>query len=75
MHAGKLQVNGKLCMEPYVEDPGDLEILPGKIPANSFAVIGDRRSGTIVALVNRSRIVGKVVYAKLPRVRSVSIAA
>ena len=65
MHAGKLQVNGRLCLEPYVEDPANLEILPGKIPANSFAVIGDRRSGTIVAVVNRRRILGKVVCAKL----------
>ncbi len=61
LHAGKLQVNGRLCLEPYLEDPSDLEILPGKIPANRFAVIGDKRLGTIIALVNRTRIVGKVV--------------
>ncbi len=60
LYAGKLQVNGRLCSEPYLEDPGDLEILPGKIPADSFAVTGDKRSATIIALVNRKRIVGKV---------------
>ena len=74
MHAGKLQVNGRLCLEPYLDDPGDLEILPGRIPANACAVIGDGRSGTIVAVVNRRRIVGKVVCAKSPRSRSFSTA-
>jgi signal peptidase I len=61
LHAGKLLVDGRLYLEPYVKDPGDLEILPGRIPANSFAVIGDRRSGTIIAIVNQRRVVGKVV--------------
>ncbi len=75
VHAGKLRVNGTLCLEPYVGDPGDLELLPGKIPANSFAVIGDRRSGTIVAVVNRRRIVGKVVCGKAPAVGNPSISA
>ncbi len=61
MHDGKLQVDGKACLEPYLEDPGDLEILSGRVPANSFAVIGDRRSSTIFALVDRKRIVGKMI--------------
>jgi hypothetical protein len=74
MHAGRLRVNGRLCSEPYLEDPGDLEILPGKIPANSYALIGDKRPGTVVAMVNRRRIMGKVVCRKAPRARSLSTA-
>ena len=56
---GKLYVNGRLVLEPYADHPGEVEIAPGKIPANSFGVIGDNRLGTIVAVVNRGRIVGE----------------
>ena len=61
LKAGRLFVNGRVVLEPYLETPGDVEMAPGKIPVNSFGVIGDNRSGTAVALVNRSRIVGALV--------------
>jgi hypothetical protein len=57
---GKLYVNGALMLEPYVEFPGQLEIAPGRIPPNSFGVIGDNRAGTVIALANRERIVGRL---------------
>ncbi len=61
LHDGNLYVNGRLFPEPYVARPGQLEVAPGKIPASSFVVIGDNRSGTAVAVINRKRIVGKLM--------------
>lgn len=58
---GKLYVNGTLVFEPYVQGVGNLEVVPSRIPADAFCVIGDNRSGTSVAVVNRLRVVGKVV--------------
>jgi signal peptidase I len=72
LRAGKLQVDSKPWFEPYLEDPGDLEILPGRISADTYAVIGDKRSDTVLAVVSRRRIVGKVVCANLPRALSFS---
>ncbi len=69
LRKGKLYVGGRRVQEPYVVHRAPLEVAPGKIPANSFAIIGDNRPGTILAVVNRERIVGKLLWVNSPRFR------
>ena len=69
LHDGRLYVNGKVHAERYLDQPGELEIAGGKIPANSFAVAGDNRARTIVAIVHRKRIAGKLI-CRLARTES-----
>jgi len=63
---GRLYVNGRLMPEPYVELPDHFELASGKIPSNCYGVIGDNRCGTVVAVVGRQRIVGKLMCAGQP---------
>lgn len=57
-----LFVNGRLTPEPYLQNPKVLEVAPGTIPADAFGVVGDNRSDTVVAVVSKSRIVGKLTF-------------
>jgi signal peptidase I len=58
---GKLYIDGRFFPEPYVKHTGHMEIAAGQIPSDSFAVVGDNRLDTVVAVVKRWRIVGKLM--------------
>jgi signal peptidase I len=62
VHDGVFYVNGVPLAEPYVKFP-DLrkEVAPGRIDPGCFLVAGDNRSHTLFAVVNRARVVGRVV--------------
>jgi len=66
LRGGRLYVNGRLMPEPYVELPDHLELAPGKIPSNCYGVIGDNRRGTVVAVVGKQRIIGKLMCGGRP---------
>ena len=55
-------VNGKTLPEPYVAFRDYWNIEPGKIDPGQFVVSGDNRSLTLVAVVAKERIVGRLVY-------------
>lgn len=58
---GIFQVNGVPLAEPYVGLRHWWSIAPGRLDAESYVVAGDNRSETLVAVVHRSRIVGRLV--------------
>ena len=59
---GIFLINGQVLSEPYVHFQGHLNIGPGRIGADQFVVAGDNRSKTLIAIVARERIVGRLVY-------------
>ncbi len=58
---GRFYVNGCLLTEDYVALHDHWDIASGKMAANHFAVAGDNRSQTLVAVIARERIVGRLV--------------
>ncbi len=58
---GALTVNGRLLPEPYVQFKGRDHVAPGILGHENYLIIGDNRSGTALAVVNRRRIVGALV--------------
>jgi signal peptidase I len=69
VHDGVLWVDGAPLAEPYVEfsDPWK-QVREGTIEPGCFLVAGDNRSASVMALVGRSRIVGRLVtFASQPR--------
>jgi signal peptidase I len=62
MHDGKLYVNGAPVTEPYVQVQDVNTIAPGQLGPDRFLVAGDNRPQTIIAVVNRDRIVGRVLH-------------
>jgi signal peptidase I len=61
MHDGIFYVNGAPLTEPYVQFKDESNIAPGLLGPDRFLVAGDNRSKTIIAVVNRDRIVGRVL--------------
>ena len=61
MHDGIFYVNGAPLTEPYVQFKDESNIAPGQLGSDRFLVAGDNRSGTIIAVVNRERIMGRLV--------------
>jgi len=62
---GTLYVNGSPLHEPYVKFNKHWTIAPGKISAGRFVVVGDNRPHTLVAVVSRERIVGRLIRARV----------
>jgi signal peptidase I len=60
--AGVFYVNGRPLAEPYVRFRGNDTITAGRLGTNSFLVAGDNRTDSILAVVNRERIVGLLVF-------------
>jgi signal peptidase I len=59
---GVFYVNGWPLSEPYVQSRNSDSIGPGRLGPNRFLVAGDNRRESIVAVVNRERIVGPLVW-------------
>jgi signal peptidase I len=58
---GRFYVQGVPLSEPYVQIHGAPEITAGRPGADCFVVAGDNRAETLVAVVRRSRIIGRLV--------------
>jgi signal peptidase I len=56
---GMLYINGSPLREPYAINR-HWNVATGKLDVNSFLVVGDNRFQTIVAVVSRERIVGRL---------------
>jgi signal peptidase I len=69
---GMFYVNGAPVAEPYVQFHDVSTIAPGQLGPDRFVVAGDNRSKTIIAVVNRDRIVGRVMR-KRSRLREPSM--
>ena len=57
---GTFYVNGAPMAEPYVQFKDHSNIADGRLGPGCFVVSGDNRSQSLTAVVNRSRIVGRV---------------
>src|SRR5437870_10490680 len=57
-----LYVDGKPLPEPYVEFKGTSDIQPGRLDANRFVAAGDNRQPTLIAVINRDRIMGRLIF-------------
>jgi signal peptidase I len=64
IHDGFVYVNGAPLMEPYVQYRDGNDIAPGRLGPDCFLIAGDYRPETIIAVVNRNRIVGRVMHQK-----------
>ncbi len=60
---------GRPLAEPYVRFNDSCNIAPGQLGANGFVVAGDNRRDTLIAVVNRQRILGRIVSWHTPQVR------
>ena len=61
MTAGGFCVNGSPLAEPYSQFRGPNDIAPGRLGADRFVIAGDNRQATLIAVISRDRIVGRVV--------------
>ncbi len=63
---GKLYINNKLIPEPHIKTRSNWHLLPRKIAANTFYVIGDNRSVPLqrhqFGAVTPNRILGKMIW-------------
>jgi signal peptidase I len=62
---GIFYINGTALTEPYVKLHDVGSIAPGLLGPDLYVVAGDNRSTTIIALVKRDRIVGRVLRQPL----------
>ncbi len=62
LRAGVFFINGRPLAEPYVGSAGADNTEPGRLGPNRFVVAGDNRPSSIIAIVSRDRIVGRLVY-------------
>jgi signal peptidase I len=58
---GTLYINARPLREPYVKFKGSSCIEPGKLQANHFVAAGDNREPTVIAVITRDRIVGRLM--------------
>jgi signal peptidase I len=58
---GTFFINGQALQEPYIRFQDHWSIGPGRIPAGQFVVVGDNRPQTLLAIVARERIVGRLM--------------
>jgi signal peptidase I len=70
---GKFYVNGVLLAEPYVRFQEVRTIAPGRLGPDCFVVAGDNRPQTVIAVVRRDRIVGRVTRKPLDSERPVNL--
>jgi signal peptidase I len=59
---GVFCVNGKPLPEPYVQLTHYWAIAPGRVPADCFVIAGDNRAESVVAVVQRRRLVGRLIF-------------
>ena len=59
---GVVYVNGQLLAEPYVRFAGNESIAAGRLGPNRFVAVGDYRVGSVIAVVSRERIVGRLMF-------------
>jgi signal peptidase I len=59
---GVFFINGQALAEPYVRFQDHWNIRPGKIAAGQFVVAGDNRAKTLLAVVARERILGRLIH-------------
>jgi len=57
---GLFSVNGMTLAEPYVQFRDHGKIDPGRVGLDRFVVAGDNRLQTLIAIVNRKRIIGRL---------------
>ena len=62
---GKFYINDTPLAEPYVKFQEPTTVAPGQIGPDCFVVAGDNRSQTVIAVVKRARIVGRVTGRRL----------
>jgi signal peptidase I len=63
---GMFYLNGHPLAEPYVKLRGPTCIRGGKLRPDCFVVAGDNRSQSVLAVVRRARIIGRVAATPLP---------
>lgn len=67
---GHVQLNGDRVLEPQSIEPGILDIEPGRLLGERYAILGDNRGipedSFVHAVVHRHQIVGRVVSALWP---------
>lgn len=58
---GMFYINGAPLQEPYVQDHDHWNIAPGTIAPEQLVIAGDNRSQTLIAVVAKGRIVGRLL--------------
>ena len=60
---GQLYLNGTVLAERYPVEPGPLDIGPGRLFRDKYALLGDNRglAGAVHAVVAKNQLLGKVV--------------
>jgi signal peptidase I len=61
LREGIFYINGVPLVEPYVYFRELSSIGPGQLGSESYVIAGDNRIESLIAVVNRDRIVGRVV--------------
>ena len=68
---GKVIINGRELIEPYIKEPWSGDMEPIRIPADMYFVMGDNRNGSLdsrsFGLVDEDDIVGKAMASWWPR--------
>ncbi len=62
VRAGRLYINGKRLEEPYAYSRVGLRFGEVKLGPNEYFIIGDNRPVTVLGVIKRDQIVGKVVF-------------
>jgi signal peptidase I len=60
---GVLYVNGSPLNEPYITNRNAWSAAPGKIAADHFVVCGDNRAATLMLLIRKERVIGRLLGA------------
>ncbi len=61
LRQGKFYVDGTELAEPYVKFNESSTIASGQLGADRLVVAGDNRAETVIAVIKRDRIVGRVI--------------
>src|SRR5262245_22923216 len=61
---GTFYVNGSPLREPYVRFNDSCDIASGRLGPNRFVVAGDNRQSVMIVVVNRERILGRLMFVK-----------
>ena len=60
--SGQFIINGEPLQESYAWYHPPLNINPGTLQPDTFALAGDNRAATTIFIVSKSRIIGRVLY-------------
>jgi signal peptidase I len=61
---GTFFVNGKVLQESYVQHQDHWNIGVGRVNADQFVIAGDNRPETLLAVLSRQRIVGRLIRGR-----------